>query len=275
MSHSYYDQVKEATDYISALIDTPPSIAIVLGTGLGNLTEDIDIIKRFKYEDIPHFPPATVKGHAGELIYGEMGGKKVIAQSGRYHYYEGYDMKEVTLPIRVFKMLGVERLLIASATGGIHEDYEAGDITVVNDHINLHHENPLNGPNDERFGPRFPDMSDAYDPELIALCHEIAIDQGVKLHDSVYGGLPGPNLETKAEYNFLHIIGATVVGMSTVPEIIVARHMGLSSCVLTAVTNKCYPISAIREVTHEEVIEVAAKVEQKITGIVKELINRL
>lgn len=275
MSQSYYDKIQESVKFIKDKISQTPSIAIVLGSGLGNFTEQIDILHRFKYEDLPHFPPATVKGHAGELIIGTIDGQTVIAQSGRYHYYEGYNMKEVTFPIRVFKYLGVDNLIIASATGGIHEDYEAGDITIVNDHINLHNENPLNGPNDERLGPRFPDMTDAYDPIMIRLCHEIATENGIKLHDSVYGGLPGPNLETKAEYNYLHIIGATVVGMSTVPEIIVAKHMGMNSCVLTAVTNKCFPISAIREVTHEEVIDVAQRVEQKISTIVRVLIGRL
>ncbi len=275
MSKSHYQQITESTEYIKSVINELPEIAVVLGTGLGNFANQIDIECSISYKDIPHFPPATVKGHAGELIYGSLNGKKVIAQSGRYHYYEGYTMKEVTLPIRVFKFLGVKHLLIASATGGIHQDYEAGDITVVNDHINLHYDNPLLGHNDDRLGPRFPDMTDAYDPELIALCHEIAEANGVTLYNSVYGGLPGPNLETKAEYNYLHIIGATVVGMSTIPEVLVARHMGLSTCVLTAVTNKCFPISAIRKVTHEEVIDVAERVEQKISTIVMELITRL
>jgi purine-nucleoside phosphorylase len=275
MGPSYFDKIQESVAYLRDKIDATPQIAIVLGTGLGNFTESINIQHRFKYEDIPHFPPATVKGHAGELIFGTIGDKQVVAQSGRYHYYEGYNMKEVTFPIRVFKYLGADQLIIASATGGIHEDYEAGDITVVNDHINLHHENPLNGPNDERLGPRFPDMTDAYTPEMISLCHQIASEHEIKLHNSVYGGLPGPNLETKAEYNFLHVIGATVVGMSTVPEIIVAKHMEMKSCVLTAVTNKCFPISAIRKVTHEEVIDVAQRVEQKISTIVKQLIIRL
>lgn len=274
-STSYIEKIQESVQYLKEKTGESPDIAIVLGTGLGNFIEQIDIKYRLKYEDIPNFPPATVKGHAGELIFGFIGHKPVVAQSGRYHYYEGYSMKEVTFPIRVFKYLGVKHLIIASATGGIHEDYEAGDITVVNDHINLHHENPLNGPNDERLGPRFPDMTDAYDPELIAKSHEIALEKGVTLHNSVYAGLAGPNLETKAEYNYLNIIGATVVGMSTVPEIIVAAHMGLSSCVFTAVTNKCFPISAIKKVTHDEVIEVAEKVEQNITTIVKELIIRL
>ena len=275
MNNNYYHQIKESADYISSIIDSQPDIAIVLGTGLGEFAKHIQVECIIPYDDIPNFPPVTVKGHAGQLVFGEIGGKKVIAQSGRYHYYEGYSMQEVTLPIRVFKFLGVQHLLIASATGGIHEDYQAGDITVVNDHINLHYDNPLLGPNDERLGPRFPDMTDAYDPILIDLCHSIAKENNIILHDSIYGGLPGPNLETKAEYNYLHIIGATVVGMSTIPEILVARHMELSSCVLTAITNKCYPISAIRKVTHEEVIDVAQKVEQKISTIVKELIKRI
>lgn len=275
MSPNYYDKIQESVNFLKEKLSQNPTIAIVLGTGLGNFAENIKVQHRFSYAEIPHFPPATVKGHAGELIFGTLNGKQVVAQSGRYHFYEGYSMKEVTFPIRVFKFLGVEHLLIASATGGIHKDYQAGDITVVNDHINLHNDNPLLGVNDERLGPRFPDMTDAYDPELIKLCHSIAEENKITLHDSVYGGLPGPNLETKAEYNFLHIIGATVVGMSTVPEILVARHMELSSCVLTAVTNKCFPISAIRKVTHEEVIDVAQKVEQKISTIVSELIRRV
>lgn len=275
MADTYYDQIIESTKYIKSIIKARPEIAIVLGTGLGDFANQIEVEHIIPYSVIPNFPPVTVKGHAGQLVFGELNGKKVIAQSGRYHYYEGYTMQEVTLPIRVFKFLGVSHLLIASATGGIHEDYEAGDITVVNDHINLHYDNPLLGPNDERLGPRFPDMTDAYNPQLVKLCHEIAEEKNIKLHDSVYGGLPGPNLETKAEYNYLHIIGATVVGMSTIPEILVARHMELSSCVLTAVTNKCYPISAIRKVTHQEVIDVAQKVEQKISTIVSELIRRI
>ncbi len=275
MSLDYFEKIQESVSFLKNKIDHLPEIAIVLGTGLGNFADNIKVEHRLPYDRIPHFPPATVKGHAGELIFGKLNGKNVVAQSGRYHYYEGYDMKEVTFPIRVFKFLGVQRLIIASATGGIHKDYEAGDITIVNDHINLHYDNPLLGINDERLGPRFPDMTDAYDPDLIQLCHTIAKEKNIVLHNSIYGGLPGPNLETKAEYNYLHIIGATVVGMSTVPEIIVARHMELSSCVLTAVTNKCFPISAIRKVTHQEVIDVAQKVEQKISTIVSELIRRI
>lgn len=271
----YYDQIQESVDYLKSKISDTPKRAIVLGTGLGSFSENIKVDIAIPYSDIPHFPPATVKGHAGELIFGTIDGNYVVAQSGRYHYYEGYDMKEVTFPIRVFKYLGVETLIIASATGGIHEDYYAGDVTIVNDHINLHHQNPLQGPNDDRLGPRFPDMSDAYTPALIDICHTIAKDQDVKLHDSVYGGLPGPNLETKAEYRMLHILGATVVGMSTVPEVLVAKHMDMHSCVLTAVTNKCWPISAIGETTHDEVIEIAALAETKISSIVKELIIRL
>lgn len=272
---TYYDQIIESRDFIRGAVSFEPETAVVLGSGLGTLVEKIDIVKRIPYEDIPHFPPATVKGHDGALIFGFLEEKPIVAQAGRYHFYEGYNMKEVTLPIRVFKFLGVKTLLIASAVGGIHEDYEAGDVTVVNDHINLHHENPLQGPNDERLGVRFPDMTDCYSPRLIDKVHDIAKEKGIKLHNSIYGGLPGPNLETKAEYNYLHTIGATVVGMSTVPEIIVAQHAGLESCVLTAVTNKCFPISAIKEVTHDEVIEVAQRTEEKITAIARELIRTL
>jgi len=272
---AYFDQIKESRDYIYNKIGYSPDIAVVLGSGLGSFAEKMSISHRLPYEEIPHFPPTTVKGHDGALIFGEMSGRKIVAQSGRYHFYEGYSMKEVTLPIRVFKFLDAKAVLIASAVGGIHQDYEAGDITVVNDHINLHHENPLQGPNDDRLGVRFPDMVDAYSPRLIRLAHHVAEDQSIRLHDSVYGGLPGPNLETKAEYNYLHVIGATVVGMSTVPEIIVAQHSGLESCVLTAVTNKCFPISEIKEVTHDEVIEVAQKTEQKISAIASEMIKTM
>jgi len=272
---SYYDQILESSQHLKDRVGHEPEVAIVLGTGLGSFADKIEVTHKIAYQDIPNFPPATVKGHEGALLFGRFNGKNVVAQSGRYHFYEGYNMKEVTLPIRVFHFLGVKALFIASATGGIHEDYEAGDITVVNDHINLHYENPLQGPNDERLGPRFPDMSKAYSPRLIQLANEIAKAKNIRLHNSIYAGLPGPNLETKAEYNYLNIIGATVVGMSTVPEVIVAKHMELETCVFAAVTNKCFPISAIKEVTHDEVIEVAKKAEKKITTIVAEMITRI
>jgi len=272
---SYYDEIIESTNYLKDRIGELPEVAIVLGSGLGPLADDVQDPIHIPYEEIPNFPPATVKGHSGALISGKLHGKRVIAQSGRYHYYEGYNMKEVTLPIRVFKALDAKVMLMASAVGGIHEDYEAGDITVVNDHINLHSENPLHGPNDPRLGVRFPDMSEAYSQRLISKCHEIATQLNIKLHNSVYGGLPGPNLETKAEYNYLHTIGATVVGMSTVPEVIVANHAGLESCVLTAVTNKCFPISAIKEVSHQEVIDVATTCSKKISEIFKELLKNI
>ena len=272
---SQFDKIEESSDFIRQRLSQVPKVAIVLGSGLGNLTEKMSIDLRIPYGVIPHFPPATVKGHQGELIAGQLGDHYVLAQSGRYHYYEGYEMKVVTFPIRVFKSLGIDILIMASAVGGIHEDYEAGDVTVVNDHINLHHENPLNGPNDERLGPRFPDMVDAYDPDLIGYCHAAAHDENINLHDSIYAGLPGPNIETKAEYKFLHIIGATVVGMSTVPEVLVAKHMSMRSCVLTAVTNKCYPISSIREISHDEVIQIAKKTEDKISRIVMGLLSRI
>lgn len=272
---SEFDKVQETKKHLVDRVGSIQDIAIVLGTGLGNFATKLEVEHRIPYIDIPHFPPATVKGHAGELIFGQISGKRVVAQSGRYHYYEGYSMKEVTFPIRVFKALGVRTLIIASAVGGIHADYQAGDISVVCDHINFHNEHPLNGPNDERLGPRFPDMINAYDPGLIEACKKIALENKITLHESVYAGLPGPNIETKAEYRFLHIIGATVVGMSTVPEVIVAKHMDLKTCVLTAITNKCYPIEEIGIVTHDEVIRVAQETESKISLVVNELIGRL
>ncbi len=272
---TYFEKAQKASTYISSRIDSYPEIAIVLGTGLGNLKNHIENPVTIPFEEIPHFPKATVAGHEGALVAGNLGNKKVIAQAGRFHYYEGYSMKEVTLPIRVFKLLGIETVFIASATGGIHEDLEAGDVAIVEDHINLHHENPLRGTNDERFGPRFPDMVDAYTPGLIQLALRVAKEKKVKLHTCVYAGIPGPNIETKAEYNYLHIIGATVVGMSTVPEVIIAKQMGMKTCVFAAITNKCYPISAIKKVTHEEVISVAKRIEENLTVIVREMIYRM
>ncbi len=272
---SYYDQIIESVVFLREKIDIEPEIGVVLGTGLGSLADKIEIDVRIPYCEIPHFPPATVKGHEGALIFGKLEGKNIVAQSGRYHYYEGYDMKQVTFPVRVFRFLKVKSLIIASAVGGIHQEYEAGDVAIVTDHINLHYENPLQGHNDERLGTRFPDMTDAYSPRLIELAKQIAKEKNIKLHESVYAGLPGPNLETKAEYNYLHVIGATVVGMSTVPEIIVARHMGLESCVFAAIANKCFPISAIKEVTHDEVIQVANLAASKIAAIAMEMIRRL
>lgn len=272
---SYYDRILESTESIKNQISELPEVAIVLGTGLGNFTTKIDISDKILFKDIPNFPRATVEGHEGVLIYGSIGNKRVIAQSGRFHYYEGYNMKEVTFPIRIFQALGVKTLIIVSAVGGIHEDFKAGDVTVVTDHINLHPENPLRGPNDDRLGVRFPDMVDAYSPTLIDLAHQIAQEQNTQLHESVYGGLPGPNIETKAEYRYLHEIGATVVGMSTVPEVIVARHAEIETCVFTAVTNQCYPISMIKKVTIEEVIANAGASEKKIGPLVLELIKRL
>ena len=271
----YYQKVVETSEYLSDRISETPKVAIVLGSGLGTIQSKMQIVDRIPYSEIPHFPDATVKGHAGELVIGHIHGLPVVAQSGRYHYYEGYDMKTVTFPVRSFKLMGVNTLFIASAVGGIHEDYEAGDVTVVNDHINLFGDNPLRGPNDERFGPRFPDMSEAYDKELIGLCHQIAGEKNIRLFNSVYAGLQGPNLETKSEYDYLHRIGATVVGMSTVPEVIVARHMDMRVCVLTAVTNKCFPVDVIGEVSHDDVIEVAAKAGKHMSIIFEELIEKV
>ena len=272
---SYYSSIQEASSFIASVIQEKPVLSIVLGSGLASLTNHISHKKVIPYSEIPNFPEATVLGHKGELIFGRIGGLPILAQSGRLHYYEGYDMKQVTFPIRVFKQLGATHLFIASAVGGIHEDFKAGDITIVEDHINLFPENPLRGRNDIRLGPRFPDMVDAYDPELINLAERIASQKKITLHKSVYAGLTGPNLETKAEYNYLHRIGATVVGMSTVPEVLVAQHMSMKICVFTAITNQCFPTSLIQKVSHEAILDVAKIAEKKISSIVIEMIKDL
>ena len=271
----YYEKIKSATDYILSRVEQKPRIAIVLGTGLGAFADQVDIEEEIKFSEIPHFPKTTVSTHNGRLLFGRVESIPIVAQTGRLHFYEGYSMKEITLPIRVYGMIPVKALLMASAVGGVHPDYHPGDITVVNDHINLHPENPLRGLNDKRLGPRFPDMSDAYDPTLIELVHQIAGDKGITLFDSIYAGLQGPNLETKAEYEYLHRIGATVVGMSTVPEVIVARHMSIPTCVFTAVTNKCYPIKEIRKVSMDKILENAGVAESKISKLLKEMIPRI
>ena len=273
--NSYFDSIQEASSFLKGRIKEQPVVSIVLGSGLGSLTRHINNKVVIPYSEVPNFPETTVLGHKGELIFGQINGVPIVAQSGRLHYYEGYNMKEVTFPIRVFKQLGANHVVMASAVGGIHEDFNAGDITIVEDHINLFPENPLRGINDVRLGPRFPDMVNAYDPELITLAESIAQRRDISLHRSVYAGLAGPNIETKAEYNYLHRIGANVVGMSTVPEVIVAQHMAMKICVFTAVTNQCFPTSMIQKVSHEAILDVAKIAEKKISYIVIDMIKHL
>jgi purine-nucleoside phosphorylase len=249
-------------------------VGIVLGTGLGGLVKEISITAEIDYADLPHFPVSTVESHQGKLIFGTIGGKRVVAMQGRFHFYEGYTMQQITYPIRVMKFLGVETLLVSNACGGMNPIYRRGDIMVMLDHINLLGDNPLIGKNEDDLGPRFPDMSEPYSLELIALAEQIALENQIKMHKGVYVAVPGPNLETKAEYRFLRGTGADVVGMSTVPECIVANHMGLRVLGFSIITDECFP-DALKPVSLEEVIAAAMQAEPKMTLIMKETIKRL
>ena len=267
-----YDKIQEAVTFLRSKTDVQPRIGIILGTGLSNLADDIEADCEISYNEIPHFPVSTVMGHKGKLIMGHLEGVPVVAMAGRFHYYEGYSMKQVTFPVRVMKFLGIERIFISNAAGSVSQHIYAGDLVFIKDHINLHAENPLRGPNDERLGLRFPDMMNAYDRKLNAKALAIAQAHGIRAHEGVYLGLQGPNLETPAEYRFAHIVGADVVGMSTIPEVIVARHMELPTWVVSVATNRCYPLEDLTPTTHEGVIVVAQEAELKLRVIVKKLI---
>ena len=269
-----YDKIQETVKYIQQRIDFQPEVGIVLGTGLGKLSEEIEKVATFDYAGLPHFPVSTVESHQGKLILGILAGKKVVAMSGRFHYYEGYSMKEVTFPIRVMKFLGIQQLIISNAAGSTNSNMEAGDLVFVRDHINLHAENPLRGENDERLGVRFPDMMEAYDSELRKKALEVAEANHIRAHEGVYVGLQGPNLETPAEYKFIHTIGGDLVGMSTIPEVIVAKHMDLPVFVLSVISNKCFPIEDLTPTTIEEVLEVVRVAEPKARLIVKGVLEK-
>lgn len=270
-----YDQLQESLSFLKEQVDFEPQYGIILGTGLGRLANEIDTVATIPYGEIPHFPVSTVDSHKGQLVFGYLDELPVVAMAGRFHYYEGYSMKEVTFPVRVLKLLGIQLLVISNAAGGTNPDYEAGDIVFVRDHINMQPDNPLRGPNDERLGVRFPDMLSTYDRKLNARALALAEANNIRAHEGVYYGLQGPNLETPAEYQFIHRVGGDLVGMSTVPEVLVARHMDLSVFVLSVVTNKCYPLDAIGETTLEEVIATATSAEPKMTLIVKALLKDL
>lgn len=270
-----YEQVVETVEFIQSVTDFKPKYGIILGTGLSNLVNDVEVITTIKYKDIINFPISTVQSHKSELIFGTLEGIPIVAMVGRFHYYEGYSMTQVTFPVRVLKMLGIERLFISNASGSTNENIHAGDIVFVKDHINLQPENPLRGTNDQRLGARFPDMLKTYDADLNAKAMEIATASNIPAHIGVYVSLSGPNLETPAEYTFLHRIGGDIVGMSTVPEVIVARHSSLPVFVLSVVSNQGYPPEKMVEVTVDEVIALANSVEPKMTFIVKELLKHL
>ncbi len=273
MQNIQINQIQESVTYIKNFIDKMPSVGIILGTGLNNLVTEIENPIVVAYENIPHFCKSTVQSHQGELVFGQINGKEVVIMAGRFHYYEGYSMEQVTFPIRVLKKLGVETLLISNVSGGVNEYYEAGDLVILKDHINLLPENPLRGSNDERLGPRFPDMSETYDLNLRVLSKKIADNHGIPCHEGVYVALQGPNLETPSEYNFIHTIGGDLVGMSTIPEVLVARHMNMKVLVASIVSNKCFPLSSIKKTTIESVIAVANIAEPRLRLLFKELIN--
>lgn len=268
------EQINEAVSFIQSKTSVSPSIGIILGTGLGGLVKEIKIIDEINYKDIPNFPVSTVESHSGKLIFGELGGKHVVAMQGRFHYYEGYDLNQVTFPVRVMKLLGIERLFVSNASGGVNPSFEVGEIMILNDHINLFPGNPLIGKNLDELGPRFPDMSEPYDPSMIELAKTIASEQGIRVSVGTYAGLTGPTLETPAEYGYVRAIGADAVGMSTVPEVIVARHMELPTFAISIITDLGVP-GKIKKVSLQDVIDVASRQEPKMTLILKELIARI
>ncbi len=259
------EKIKETTSFIREKTGFEPQAGIILGTGLGRMVNVMDVEAVLDYESIPNFPVSTVEGHSGRLVFGRAGGKKVVAMQGRFHYYEGYTMEQVTFPVRVMKYLGIEHLFVSNASGGMNPAHEIGDLMIINDHINLI-PSPLIGKHYKEFGPRFPDMSEPYDPHLIEMAREIAGKQGIKVHEGCYVGITGPALETPKEYEYLRIIGGDAVGMSTVPEIIVARQMGLPCFAVSIITDLGVP-GKIEKVTIEDVKRAAEKAEPGITLI--------
>ncbi len=267
-------QFKESVAYIQEKTNVQPTIGIILGTGLGGLVHEINVIDEIPYQDIPNFPISTVESHSGKLIFGELGGKKVVAMQGRFHFYEGYSMQQVTFPVRVMKLLGIEKLFVSNASGGVNPDFEVGEIMIQNDHINLFPAHPLIGKNFDELGPRFPDMSEPYDHSMITLAQQIAAENNIKVSVGTYAGLTGPTLETPAEYGYVRAIGADAVGMSTVPEVIVARHMEIPCFAISIITDLGVP-GKIQKVSVQDVIAVATRQEPKMTKIMRELIARI
>jgi purine-nucleoside phosphorylase len=268
------EKIHETASFIKGKVEVIPNIAIILGTGLGELVHEISDKKEIPYEEIPNFPLSTVEGHSGKLIFGQLGGKPVLAMQGRFHYYEGYTMKEVTFPIRVFQALGIQYLFVSNASGGMNGSFDIGDIMLIDDHINMFPEHPLRGKNYKELGTRFPDMSEAYNRELRLMAMEIAKENNIKLQHGVYVGTQGPTFETPAEYNWFRIIGGDAVGMSTVPEVIVANHAGMKVLAFSIITDIGI-IGRIVEVTHEDVQEAAKIAQPKMAYIMQEVIRRL
>lgn len=268
------NKIKETAAFLKQNIDTNARVGIILGTGLGGLVKEIEIQKTISYGDIPNFPVSTVEGHEGRLIFGTIRGTEIVAMQGRFHYYEGYNMQEVTFPVRVMKSIGIDHLIVSNASGGLNPDFEVGDIMIITDHINMFGDNPLMGKNYNELGPRFPDMSEPYSKKLTERALGIAEKHGISLKQGVYVGTAGPTFETPAEYRFFRIIGGDTVGMSTVPEVIVARHSGMTCFGISIITDSGVP-GQIVEISHEEVQEVAAAAEPNMTKVIAELVGTL
>ena len=266
--------VEQAASAVLARTSLRPAIGVILGTGLGQLADAIDVAVSIPYEEIPGFPLSTVESHSGRLLVGHLGGKPVVAMQGRFHLYEGYTAQEITFPVRVMASMGVGTLLVSNAAGGMNPLYRRGDVMLIEDHINLQGANPLIGANIEAWGPRFPDMSDPYTLELREMARAVALEAGIRLHEGVYVVVTGPNLETRAEYRFLRQIGADVVGMSTVPEILVARHMGMRTMAVSVVTDECFP-DCLAPVSLPEILEAADAAQPKLAAILQGVIKRL
>lgn len=266
-------RIKEAVAYINERITEIPKVGIILGSGIGDLANEIDADIKISYDEIPNFPVSTVKGHHGQLIFGKLNGVQVVAMHGRFHYYEGYNMQDVTLPVRVMKLLGIKSLFVSNASGGVNESFEVGDIMLITDHINLM-PNPLIGANIDEHGPRFPDMSEAYDKRLLSAAKKIARHQGINYKTGVYAAVSGPTYETPAEYKYISVLGADAVGMSTVPEVIVARHMGLPVFAVSVISDLGVA-GKIIEISHQEVIDAVARVTPKLITLVKDLVKEV
>lgn len=267
-------RIENASDFIKSRIGLEPEIGIILGTGLGSLADHIKVNSIIEYSNIPDFPVSTVMGHAGRFLVGELEGKKVIAMQGRFHYYEGYTMQEVTMPVRVMKKLGIKLLIASNACGGLNPDFNVGDIMIITDHINFMGTNPLIGPNLDEFGPRFPDMSEAYDEDLIKLLEKSADVLGIKVHKGVYGAISGPSYSSKAELRMMIMLGSDTVGMSTIPEVIIAKHCGLRVAGIGCITDMAIPDNMVAP-SHEEIVKVAESVKPKFVSLVKQFVREV
>jgi len=268
------ERVKESAAFLHKFMPNQPSIAIILGSGLGGLVNRLEILKEIPYSEIPNFPQSTVKGHKGTWIFGKLNGIDIVVLSGRFHYYEGYTMKEVTFPIQVMRELGIEKLILSNAAGGMNPTFQIGDIMVIRDHINLFGNNPLLGPNDDNLGPRFPDMSEAYSKRMIKIAFDTAMRLNIHLQKGVYVGVTGPCFETPAEYKMFHIIGGDAVGMSTVPETIAARHRGMEVFALSVITDLGV-VGVVEKASHDEVLKAAQAAEPVMVNLVYEMIPQL